>query len=143
MDIRIRNIAAILTGAFAGSWSNMQILEIGAKILPAPDGVDINNIESIKSNMHLYQPIDFLFPFLAHALGTFIAVVVFMLLAKTQYAFRYALAFASLFFIGGLSMVMLLPAPIWFNATDLILAYYPMALLAFWLMNKKEKNSII
>jgi hypothetical protein len=137
MKTRIRNIAATFIAVFAGSWSNMGVLKLGANILPAPDGVDINNIESIKSNIHLYQPIDFLFPFLAHALGTFIAVVVFMLLAKTQYAFRYALAFASLFFIGGLSMVMLLPAPMWFNITDLLLAYFPMALLAYWLMNKK------
>jgi hypothetical protein len=45
---------------------------------------------------------------------------------------------ASLFFVGGIYMVMLLPSPLWFNLTDLILAYFPMAYLGYYLLKKKQ-----
>ncbi len=87
--------------------------------------------------MHLYQPNQFLFPFLAHGLGTFIGVWVCLLLAKTAYPMRYVIGIAACYFIGGLSMVWMLPAPIWFNVLDLTMAYFPMALLGYQLAFKK------
>ncbi len=36
---RIRNYLALIIGLGAGSWSNMGILEIGSKLIPAPEGV--------------------------------------------------------------------------------------------------------
>jgi hypothetical protein len=47
---------------------------------------------------------------------------------------------ASLFFAGGIYMVMLLPSPLWFNLTDLILAYFPMAFLGYYLLKKKQNQ---
>lgn len=132
MNTKLRNFFSLLIGAFAGSWSNMGVLKLGSHLIPAPKGVDISNVESIKSHIHLYEPKDFLFPFLAHSLGTFIAVWVFMLIAKTQFPIRFVIGFGCLFFIGGLSMVWMLPgAPMWFTILDLGLAYFPMAYLGY------------
>jgi hypothetical protein len=41
-----------------------------------------------------------------------------------------AYLFAGLFFLGGLQMVIALPAPLWMEALDLTVAYFPMAWLA-------------
>jgi hypothetical protein len=47
--------------------------------------------------------------------------------------FRLFLTFiiSTLFFLGGLSMVLSLNAPQWFNLTDLTLAYFPMGFMAY------------
>ena len=142
MQMNWRNILALLVGIVAGSCFNMGVLEIGSKLIPAPEGVDIGNFESIKTQIHLYQPNQFLFPFLAHALGTFTGVWVFMLLAKTRYPIRYVIVFGSFYFIGGLSMVLILPSPLWFNILDLTLAYFPMAYLGNKLSIKKEVPAV-
>ena len=36
-------------------------------------------------------------------------------------------------------MVSVLPAPIWFNVLDLVVAYFPMMFLAQWLVAKRRK----
>jgi hypothetical protein len=81
-----------------------------------------------------------LFPFLAHAFGTFIAAILVSrycnLWSKTA-----AYSVAGLFFIGGLMMVLVLPSPLWFTFTDLILAYFPMAFLALK-MSKPLKSKL-
>lgn len=48
-----------------------------------------------------------------------------------------ALIVGVLFLIGGVSMVAMLPSPMWFNALDLIVAYIPMAFLGGKLAIKK------
>jgi hypothetical protein len=42
---------------------------------------------------------------------------------------KIALGIGVLFLIGGTAAVMMLPAPMWFSALDLIVAYIPMAWL--------------
>jgi hypothetical protein len=44
---------------------------------------------------------------------------------------------AGLFFAGGLYMVFILPAPLWFDLTDLIIAYFPMAFIGYKLAKRK------
>nr|WP_298002096.1 hypothetical protein [uncultured Flavobacterium sp.] len=44
------------------------------------------------------------------------------------------LIIGTLFFVGGVTMILQLPqSPMWFNVTDLLLAYFPMAYLGFLL----------
>jgi hypothetical protein len=137
---RIRNYLALIIGFGAGSLFNTGVLEIGSKLIPAPQGVDIANLESIKSHMHLYQPKHFLFPLLAHGLGTFISVCVCLIIANTQYPKRYVLGIASCYFFIGLSMILMMPSPLWFNLLDLTLAYFPMAFLGYQLAIKKSES---
>ena len=118
---------AVLAGIFIGGIANFGIIILSSSIIPPPDGVDVSNIESIKANIHLYKPIHFLFPFLAHSLGTFSGAVLAIKISKqTKIAYMVALVFL----YGGISMVTQVPSPMWFTVLDLGLAYIPMAWLA-------------
>lgn len=118
---------AVLAGIFVGGIANFGIIILSSSIIPPPDGVDVSNIESIKANIHLYKPIHFLFPFLAHSLGTLSGSVLAIKISKqTKIAFMVALVFL----YGGISMVTQVPSPMWFTVLDLGLAYIPMAWLA-------------
>ena len=118
---------AVLAGIFVGGIANFGIIILSSSIIPPPDGVDVSNIESIKANIHLYKPIHFLFPFLAHSLGTFSGAVLAIKISKqTKIAYMVALVFL----YGGISMVTQVPSPMWFTVLDLGIAYIPMAWLA-------------
>ena len=82
--------------------------------------------------MHLFEAKHFIMPFLAHALGTFVGAFVTAIIAATG-KLRLALGIGMLFFVGGFIMALKMPAPLWFEACDLIFAYIPTAYLAAFL----------
>ena len=131
----IRNIIAFLIGLFLGGMLNMLIISYGGSIIPPPENVDPNDIESIKENMHLYTPLHFLVPFIAHAVGTLFGAFIVAFLAAS-YRMYLSLAIGAFFLLGGVTMVMMLPSPLWFNILDLGLAYMPMAWLGWKLTGK-------
>ncbi len=67
----VKNILAVIAGAILGSAVNMGIIMVSGSFIPPPNGADITTMEGLKASMHLFQPKHFIFPFLAHALGTF------------------------------------------------------------------------
>ena len=75
--------------------------------------------------MHLFQPKHFLFPFLAHALGTFVGALLTALIAA-NHKMLFAFVIGIFFLAGGVTNVLMLPSPIWFTIVDLA-AYLPMA----------------
>ena len=81
MNPIIRNILAVLAGIFIGSSVNMGLIMLSGHVIPPPVGVNPENLESLKANIHLFEPKHFLFPFLAHALGTFVGAVIAALIA--------------------------------------------------------------
>jgi hypothetical protein len=124
----LRNIAAVLLGIVIGSVINMSLIMVSGKVIPPPAGADVTTMEGLKASMHLFEPQHFLFPFLAHALGTLAGAAVAATIAASR---KVACAFVvgAFFLVGGIASVFMLPAPLWFNAVDLILAYLPMAWL--------------
>ncbi|MFM7903079.1 MAG: hypothetical protein ACKPAD_13990, partial [Bacteroidota bacterium] len=74
MPPALRNILAVISGFIIGSMLNMSLLGINGSLIPLPEGVDLSNSEGLAKSMALFQPIHFLAPFLAHALGTLVAV---------------------------------------------------------------------
>lgn len=124
----LRNILAVIAGLFLGSIVNMGILMISGKIIPPPEGADVMTMEGLKESMHLMQPRHFLFPFLAHALGTFVGAIFASLIAATN-KLNLALLVGTLFLAGGIVNVIMLPSPTWFTILDLVGAYFPMAYL--------------
>ena len=68
----LRNILAVLAGAFLGGLINMGLIIIGGKLIAPPEGMNVMDLESIKAHIDLFQPKHFLFPFLAHAVGTMV-----------------------------------------------------------------------
>ena len=133
----LRNILAIILGLAIGGAVNMAIIMLSPSIIPQPTGVDVSNVESIATAMHmgLYEPKHFIMPFLAHALGTLTGSFIAYLVAasyKTQLAYVIGLAFLC----GGIVASYMIPAPIWFIALDIVVAYIPMAWLGIVIGNR-------
>ena len=126
MNPVVRNILAVLAGALIGSIVNMGLIMLSSSIIPPPAGADLSTPEGLKAALPLFEPKHFLFPFLAHALGTLVGAFVAAKIAANN-KMRLAYAVGVLFLIGGITNAIMLPAPAWFIAADLILAYIPMA----------------
>lgn len=141
MNPIVKNILAIVAGALIGSVVNMGIIMMSGTIIPPPEGADVTTMEGLKASMHLMAPKHFLFPFVAHALGTFAGAALTSVLAATN-KMRLAMAIGILFLIGGIANVFMLPSPMWFNIVDLVGAYIPMALIAWKLVGEKAKVAI-
>ncbi len=128
MTTWLRNILALVAGIVLGSAVNMALITLSPSIIAPPPGVDVKNAASLAASMHLFEPRQFVMPFLAHALGTLAGAFVTGLIAATH---KTALAYTIgvVFLAGGIAASFMLPAPKWFIALDLLLAYIPMAWL--------------
>jgi hypothetical protein len=125
----LRNVLAVVAGLVIGSVVNGTLINLSATLIPPPTGVDINSVEGLKAGIHLFQPRHFLMPFLAHALGTFSgALAAYLIAASFKERLAYVLGVLSL--CGGIAASLMIPAPAWFIAADLVFAYLPMAWLA-------------
>ncbi|MFH6990291.1 hypothetical protein ACHRVW_21350 [Flavobacterium collinsii] len=137
MNPILRNTLAVIIGLFVGSIVNMAIILMSGSIIPAPNGADVTTIEGLKATMHLFEPKHFLFPFLAHAIGTFAGAGTTALIAISHKT-KLALIIGAFFLLGGIVNVCSLPSPVWFNITDLLFAYIPAAYLATKLVVKEK-----
>ncbi len=126
MNPILRNILAVIAGAILGGVVNMGIITVSGSIIPPPEGADISTTEGLKESIHLFKPINYLMPFLAHALGTLVGAFLAAKIAASH-KMTFALVIGFFFLIGGISMVFMVPSPTWFNVLDLIIAYIPMA----------------
>lgn len=133
----IRLVVQVLVGFIAGSLVNMGLVYVGPLIIPPPEGTDFSTMEGLKAAMPLMQPKHFLFPFLAHSMGTFAGASVAIFLSKQQQTIAPWLV-GVLFFAGGLINIFLLPSPLWFTMLDLSLAYLPVAWLSIIFFGKKN-----
>ena len=125
----LRNALAIIVGVAIGGGVNMALITIGSSIIPPPAGVDVSNAESLSKGMHLFEPRHFVVPFLAHAVGTFAgALIAYLVAASRRTAIAYVIG--AIFLCGGVAASLMIPAPAWFIALDLLVAYLPMAWLA-------------
>ena len=125
----VRLIGAVVLGALVGGGINLGLVVIGSAIIPAPEGVDVTDAESIAAGMHLFGPQHFVAPFVAHAAGTLAGAIVAHV-ASNKRRNEIAYVIGALFFAGGIAAARMIPAPAWFIVTDLLLAYFPMAYLA-------------
>jgi len=131
-----RNILAVIVGFIIGNVVNMAVIMAGHAIMPPPAGFDGNSMEGLAATIHLLRPIDFTVPFLAHALGPFVGVIVAMFIAASGRK-TIAIILACLFLAGGIAANIMIPAPMWYRAIDLLLAYIPTAFLG-WKLSGKE-----
>ncbi len=128
MPTALRLALAIIAGIAVGGTVNMALIGLGPSLIPPPAGVDMTTAEGLKAAMPLLEPRHFLMPFLAHALGTLVGALVAARIALTQHAVA-AYAVGVVFLAGGIAASVMIPAPAWFIASDLVLAYLPMAWL--------------
>lgn len=135
----VKNIFAVLTGLVLGSVVNMSIIMISGSIIPPPEGADVTTMEGLKAAMHLFEPKHFIFPFLAHALGTLVGAVLAALIAA-NHKIKFAFTVGVFFLVGGIINVFLLPSPIWYAVVDILGAYIPMAWFGWKIVQRINKN---
>ena len=131
----LRGLLAVVLGLIAGSAVNMGLIVLGGQLLPPPAGMDLTTTEGLRAAMPLLEPRHFLFPFLAHALGTLAgALLATWIVGRVSKV--PALLIGLLFLAGGVASCFMLPAPRWFEVLDLIFAYIPFAWLGYAVARK-------
>lgn len=140
MPTVVRNVIAVLAGLLIGGAVNGTLIALSPSLIPPPEGVDVSNAESLAAAMHLFEPRHFLMPFLAHALGTLAGALAAYLIAATHRA-RLAYLIGLLFLCGGIAASFMIPAPVWFIALDLLVAYLPMAWLGIQLGKRVRRGN--
>lgn len=134
----VRNILAVIAGWMGGSLVNMMLIRIGYRVFPI-EGVDTTDMKALAAVMPTLGPEYFIFPFLAHALGTLVGAFIAGMIAVGS-KMKFALGIGVLFLIGGIVAAFMLPAPTWFVIVDLVLAYIPMAWIGGILARSLSKN---
>lgn len=127
MNSTIKNILAIILGWIGGSIVNMALIQVGYSIYPIPN-IDVNNMNALSEVMPTLDINYFIFPFLAHALGTFVGAVIAYSIA-TNNKMKFAFIIGIFFLLGGIMINFMITGPLWFTIADLLLAYIPMAWL--------------
>lgn len=128
MNQTVRNILAVILGIVACFAAKFTIISISSSMIPPPVGMNMNDLESVKANAHLFQPKHFIMPFLDHSLGSLFGGMVAAFVAANR-KITFALVIGGLHLVGGIAAAMLVPAPVWFIVLDLGVAYIPMAYL--------------
>lgn len=137
----LKNFLAVVAGLVLGSLVNMGIIMVSGVLIPPPNGADVSTAAGLKATMHLFEPKHFLFPFLAHAVGTFVGAFATAYFASTN-KMRLAFVIGFFFLAGGVANVMMLPSPVWFSVLDIVVAYIPMSYLAWKLAVKKPRQKL-
>jgi hypothetical protein len=128
-DCMFRIILAFVLGAISGGVFNMLMVSVSHALYPLPPGVDPNNFESFQAHVKAngLPTGALLIVLVAHAGGSLVSGLVCGLIAMRP---RYVAAtiLGLLWTMGGVIMLFMLPAPIWFAIADVVL-YVPAALL--------------
>ncbi|MDO1500746.1 hypothetical protein Q2T40_11435 [Winogradskyella maritima] len=136
----LRKILAIVIGWLAGSAVNMGLVQLGHTMYPV-EGLDPNDLEAMAEIMPTLSSEHFIFPFLAHAMGTLVGATIAGLIAQ-QNKMRFAMIVGVLFLLGGIMINYMIPGPTWFTIADLLIAYIPMAYLGGTIAKKLSKKSV-
>tara|TARA_B100000427_G_C15251921_1_gene482582 strand:- start:275 stop:664 length:390 start_codon:yes stop_codon:yes gene_type:complete len=125
-------VISLIVGVVIGSLVNMGILMLGQELIPLTDGMDPLNAK----NWELKY---FLFPFFAHAIGT-IAGSFITVKMVTSHKMYCGIGIGIWFLLGGVMMVSIMPAPIWFIILDLTVSYIPMGWLGWFIAKRSQSN---
>ncbi|MEO8574788.1 MAG: hypothetical protein ABI481_12535, partial [Pyrinomonadaceae bacterium] len=122
----VRNILAVIVGILVGSLVNGALINLGHSVVPLPVGTNVDTMEGLRVAMQSFGPEQFIFPFLAHSIGTFVGALLATIIAATH-KMKIAIAIGVVFLIGGIGAGIYLHAPLWYDAIDFIFAYIPVA----------------
>lgn len=141
MKTLLRNCLAVVIGLVLGGFVNMALVVAGPHLIPPPPGLDVSDAKSLAAGAHLLEPRHFVFPFLAHAAGTLVgALMTHLAAASRRSALAYVIGVLNL--AGGIAACFMIPAPVWFIALDLVVAYLPMAWLGTRLGRRLRPENI-
>jgi hypothetical protein len=134
----IKNILAVISGWLGGSVINMGLILTGHKLFPI-EGIDPNDMSELAAVMPTLEFEYFIFPFLAHAVGTLVGAVIAGMMAASH-KMKFSLGIGGLFLLGGIVANCMLPGPTWYAVTDIVIAYIPMAWIGGKIAGKLSKG---
>lgn len=140
MNATVRNILALIAGVVVGSILNLLLVNMGPSIVPLPEGADVSTTEGLRESMKLFSPMNFIFPFLGHAIGALIGAFIAAKFSASHHV-KFAMGTGVFFLMGGIAAVIMLGGPLWFKIVDLLLAYIPMAFLGAMLAGKIQSRT--
>ena len=128
MKQTLKNIAIVILGIIIGMIVNIGLIILGGTIFPPSE-----NFEPMNAMNWDFKY--FIFPLLSHSIGTLSGALIVSKLSKKS-SIILPLIVGLYFLLGGIYMITILPAPMWFVLLDVILGYIPMALLGWKLANE-------
>lgn len=131
----LKGLLIIVSGCIVGCIVNFGLVNLGHFIFPI-ENLDPNNMEAYAALIPTLEFKYFIFPFLAHAIGTLAGAVVAGCIAIRN-KMVYAYVIGMFFLIGGIVVHNTLPGPTWFVYSDLLIAYLPMAWIGGTIAKKK------
>lgn len=116
-----KNILATIVGIIVAS-TTVYIFEtlLGHSFYPIPDSIDVNDMASIKANMHLIPTGAKFFVVLAHFTGIIVGMTVAGFISKTSIIPSYIVG--GLMVIATFTTIIMLPKELWFALSDGLLA---------------------
>lgn len=120
----VRNALAVLVGVIVCLLLNGLLLGMMMNAIGTPSGFNPED----PNTYALLEAKHYLSPFIAHAIPSFIGGAIAALIATSRKV-TFALVVGALHLLGGIAAAFMIPAPAWFIALDLIVAYLPMAWL--------------
>ena len=128
MKQTLKNIAIVILGIIVGMIVNIGLIILGGTIFSPSE-----NFEPMNAMNWDFKY--FIFPFLAHSIGTLTGALIVSKLSNKS-SIILPLIVGLYFLMGGIYMITILPAPMWFVLLDVVLGYIPMALLGWKLANE-------
>lgn len=132
----LRNVLAVIIGFIVGNIINYQLFHFGFTVFPID--ADINDMEVMAKVFPTLSLKHYIFPFLAHALGTFIGAFLVALIANSH-KMKLAMGVGVAFLIVGIIAAIVIPTPVWYKIFDLGLGYIPMAWIGGKIISKNKK----
>ena len=124
MNPTLRNVLAVVAGVVVCLVLNGLVLGLMMQLIPPPEGFDPND----PSTYGVLQTKHLISPFTAHAVPSLIGGLLAARIAATR-KITCALVVGGVHMLGGIAAAFMIPAPAWFIALDLLVAYVPMAYL--------------
>lgn len=124
MNVTLRNSLSVVAGAVGCLVLNGVLLGLLMKVNPPPAGFDPDDVATYA----LLQAPHLVSPFVAHAVPSLLGGLLAAVLAASRRV-ALALVVGGLHLLGGVAAAVMIPAPAWFTALDLVAAYLPMAWL--------------
>ena len=128
MKQTLNNIAIVILGIIVGMIINISLIILGRTIFPPSENFEPMNAVNWDFKY-------FIFPFLAHSIGPLSGALIVSKFSNKS-SIILPLIVGLYFLMGGIYMITILPAPMWFVLLDVILGYIPMALLGWKLANE-------
>ena len=131
---KVNTFLAVIIGWLGGSVVNAGLINIGHIVFPL-EGIDTDDMDALAEIMPTLGFEFFIFPFLAHAIGTFAGALLASVFALNN-QLRASMIVGFVFLLGGIAVNFIIPSTIWFLWADLLIAYIPMAWLGYKLGHK-------